>query len=311
MAAPVKDEAFWADLWNAMLERLQRPVTGVLLDRDSARRIGEPLLLRLVRRHDGNTAETGSTALGEAAETSKLHVAGERQLSRDPNRHHDPDDRRYESNLDLPALQQRGPDGRFAHPEWSALDRFLRPFGFQILKRRGLGDEDGEEIFNDTFASFAVAAADKQRAPIEELIVFEEIIPNFCRRIGFRAIDALRKRTALKARPAHLHSLEGMESEDGTAVQLADPAAPDRERPDTWRFEEIYAQCREDLSALEWSLIYDLYVAQRYTVKDLIADPAKLRFLGIDPGQSPATLRRRVDDLVNPALQRLADALAI
>ena len=44
---------------------------------------------------------------------------------------------------------------------------------------------------------------------------------------------------------------------------------------------------------------------------ELIADPAKLRFLGIDPKQSPATLRRRVEDLVNPALRRLADALSL
>lgn len=312
MAGPLKDEAFWEDLWNAMLERLQRPVTGVLLDRDSARRIGEPLLLRLVRGYDGEpTAETGSSALGEAVETSKCHVADERKRSDDQERHRDPGDARYEKNLNLPALKERKPDGRFAHPEWSLLDRFLRPFGFQILKRKGLADEDGEEVFNDTVASLALAGEEKKQAPIEELIVFEEIIPNFCRRIGFRAIDAVRKQTTLKARPDHLQSLEGMATEEGAAVQLADPTATDRERPDTWRFEEIYAQCREDLSAVEWGLIYDLYVAQHYTVKDLIADPAKLGFLGIDPKQSSATLRRRVEDIINPALERLADALSV
>lgn len=313
MAGPLSHEVFWEDLWNAMLERIQRPVTGVLLDRDRARRIGEPLLLRLVRGHDESApaAETSASALGEAAETSKCHVADERKRSANPELHRDPDDTRYERNLNLPALQEREPDGRFAHPEWSLLDRFLRPFGFQILKRKGLADEDGEEVFNDTIASLALTAAEKKQAPIEELIVFEEIIPNFCRRIGFRAIDAVRKRTSLKARPDHLVSLEGMETEEGCAVQIADPAVSDRERPDTWRFEEIFAQCREELSAVEWGLIHDLYVAQRYTVKDLIADPAKLAFLGIDAKQSPATLRRRVEDIINPALERLADALSV
>ncbi|WP_193213831.1 hypothetical protein [Luteolibacter marinus] len=309
----VENEVFWEDLWNAMLERLQRPVTGVLLDRDTARRIGEPLLLQQVRMRDESAlpAETSASVLGEAAETSKWHVAEERKLSRDQQRHRDPEDARYERNLDLPALQQRKTDGRFAHPEWSQLDRFLRPFGFQILKRKGLPDEDGEEVFNDTVASLALAKTDGKQAPIEELIVFEEIIPNFCRRIGFRAIDALRRKTTQKARPEQLHSLEGMESEEGSAVQLADPAASDRDRPATWRFEEIYQQCREDLSPVEWGLIFDLYVAQKYTVKDLIADPAKLAFLGIDATQSPATLRRRVEDIINPALERLADALAV
>jgi hypothetical protein len=312
MAEPVHNEVFWEDLWNAMLERLQRPVAGVLLDRDSARRIGEPLLLRLVRGHDGaHAAATGAEALEEATEASKCHVADERRASDDQDRHRDPADTRYERNLNLPALQERKSDGRFGHPEWSLLDCFLRPFGFQILKRKGLTDEDGEEVFNDTFASLALAAAEKKQAPIEELIVFEEIIPNFCRRIGFRAIDAVRKRSTLKARPDHLDSLEAMETEEGTPVAIADPTASDRERPDTWRFEEIYAQCKEELTAIEWGLVYDLYVAQHYTVKDLIADPAKLRFLGIDPKQSPATLRRRVEDIVNPALQRLADALSL
>ncbi len=311
MAGPLKDEGFWEDLWNAMLERLQRPVAGVLLDRDDARRIGEPLFLLLLRGHDcPHAAATGAEALEEAAEASKCHVADERKASGDHDRHRDPADTRYERNLNLPALKERRADGRFSHPEWSLLDRFLRPFGFQILRRKGLGDEDGEEVFNDTFASLAVAAAEKKRAPIEELIVFEEIIPNFCRRIGFRAIDAVRKRSTLKARPDHLDSLEAMATEEGTPVAIADPAVSDRERPDTWRFEEIYAQCKEELNAIEWGLVYDLYVAQHYTVKDLIADPAKLRFLGIDPKQSPATLRRRVEDIVNPALERLADALS-
>ncbi len=306
-----RGEIFWEDLWNAMLERLQRPVSGVLVNRDAARRIGEPLLLRLVRAHgDGPPgAETGATALGEAAEISKCHVAEERKLSHDQERHRDPEDTRYDKNLNLPQLQQRRLDGRFDHPEWSRLDRFLRPFGFQILRRKGLSDEDGEEVFNDTFVSLALG--NSERAPIEELIVFEEIIPNFCRRIGFRAIDSLRRRTSLKARPEHLHSLEGMAGEGGAAVQLADAATADPDRPDTWRFEEIYHQCREELDASEWGLVYDLYVAQNYTVKDLIADSVKLEFLGIDPNQSPATLRRRVEDIVNPALERLANALSV
>lgn len=85
-------ETVWEDLWNAMLERLQRPVTGVLLNRDAARRIGEPLLLRLVRMHGDEAAgaETGATVLGEAAEASKCHVAEERKLSHDQERHRDP-----------------------------------------------------------------------------------------------------------------------------------------------------------------------------------------------------------------------------
>ncbi|BCX48240.1 hypothetical protein HAHE_21480 [Haloferula helveola] len=311
MTLPAEDQAFWENLWNAMLERLQRPVNGVLVNRETALRLGEPLLLNHVRLRDetNDSARTNAVVLDDATISSKEYVAEERVLSHDQERYRDPEDRRYERNLDLPALQERKGDGRFGHPEWDKLDRFLRPFGFQVIHRKGLRDEDGEEVFNDTFASLALSS--EGPAPIEELIVFEEIIPNFCRRVGFRAIDSIRRRNTQKARPDHLHSLDAMETEEGTAVEIEDPAAADQSRPDTWRFEEIYKQCREELNAVEWGLIFDIHVAQNYTVKDLIADPAKLEFLGIDPNQSASTLRRRVEDILNPALERLAEALAI
>lgn len=314
MAARDHNVRFWEDLWNAMLERIRRPVTGILLPRELARKIGEPLLARLVKHTpDPSTRTAGVSAEGlrEAAAESKEFVAEERQLSSDHERHRDPDDQRYDKNLCLPDLQKKKPDGCFEHPEWTKLDRFLRPFAFQILKRKGVANEDGEDVFNATFASLALANDDRKQAPIEELIVFEEIIPHFCKLVGWRAVDFFRRRTTQKARPEALHSLEALESDEGAPVQLADPAAADPERPATWRFEDIYAQCREDLSDLEWALLHDLYVAQRYTVKDLLADTEKLTSLGIDPNQSASTLRRRVEDIINPALERLADALSV
>ena len=313
MAQREKIVQFWEGLWNAMLERLRTPVTGILLSRDLARKVGEPILARLVRRQGDDSAEAETTAEGlkEATLSSKEYVADERKLSGDQERHRDPDDQRYNKNLCLPDLQDQDKNGRFNNREWESLDRFLRPFGFQILKRKGMAGEDSEDIFNETIASLAVVKENHPQAPIEELIVFEEIIPNFCKLIGWRAIDSVRRRTTQKARPESLQSLDAMQSEDAAPVQVADPSTADRERPDTWRFEEIYAQCQEDLTALEWGLLHDLYVAQRYTVKDLIADEEKLTFLGIDSSQSASTLRRRVEEIINPALEKLADALSV
>lgn len=314
MAANQETVRFWEGVWNAMLERLQRPVNGVLLAQGLARRLGEPLLLQLVRQHDeeNEEAETSAEALREAGTTSKEYVAEERKLSGDQERHRDSEDDRYERNLNLPALQERRSDGVFGHQEWGALDRFLRPFGFQVLKSKGLQEEDNEEVFNDAFASLALVKGEATNAPIEELLVFEEVIPNFCRRVGFRAIDVLRRKSAQKARPEHLQSLEGSaDEEEGTAMQVADRAVADPERPESWRFEEIYRQCREELTPSQWGLIYDLYVAQKYTVKDLVADEEKLTFLGVDLDQSASTLRRRVDEILQPALEKLADALRL
>lgn len=304
---------FWEGLWNAMLERLRAPVTGILLSGDLARRLGEPILARLVRMQGDDPLEAETTAEGmqQAASASKGYVAGERKMSDDQNRHRDPNDTRYDKNLCLPDLQQRNQSDRFNHPEWTSLDGLLRPFGFQVLKNKGMSSEDGEDVFNETFASLAVVKENHKEAPIEELVVFEEVIPNFCKLIGWRAIDTIRRRSTQKARPESLHSLDAMEAEEGAPVQVADPSAADRERPDTWRFEEIYAQCREDLSSVEWGLLHDLYVAQRYTVKELIADTKKLKFLGIEPDQSASTLRRRLEEIVDPALEKLADALAV
>lgn len=313
MPSTSDERMFWESLWNALLERLQVPVAGIRLSRERARQLGEPVLQALVRRHRDcvDEAEASAEGLSEAAAASKQFVAEERRLSADHERHRDPHDERYEKNLNLPHLQERGPGREFRHPEWGLLDRFLRPFGFQVLRKKGLRDEDGEEVFNETLATLAVVKDGRSRAPIEELLVFEEIIPNFCRRIGFRAIDSIRRKTSQKARPEHLHSLEGMTHEDGAAVQVADSALADPERPDTWRFEDIYRQCREELSTVEWGLLFDLYVAQNYTVKELIADRKKLAFLGIDPAQSNSTKRRRLEEIINPALAKLAEALAV
>jgi hypothetical protein len=313
MAATAQTVRFWEDLWNAMLERIRVPVTGILLARDLARKVGEPVLARLVQQQgdDPPEAELCAEGMKSAAAESKEYVAGERVLSNDQERHRDPDDRRYEKNLCLPSLQERNREGRFHHAEWTRLDRFLRPFAFQILKNKRMTGEDGEDVFKATFASLAITKEKHSRAPIEDLIVFEEIIPNFCKLVGWRAVDAVRRRRTQKASPETLHSLDALEADERSLVQVADPATADRDRPDTWRFEEIYAQCREDLSAIEWGLLHDLYAAQRYTVKDLLSDHEKLQFLGIDPNQSASTLRRRVEDIINPALEKLADALAV
>ncbi|MFT6577465.1 MAG: hypothetical protein ACJA16_005681, partial [Akkermansiaceae bacterium] len=81
--------------------------------------------------------------------------------------------------------------------------------------------------------------------------------------------------------------------------------------PATWRFEEIYRQCRELLTATEWSLIFKIYIAQTHSVKDLVQDKKEVAQLDLDPSQSSSTLRRRIDDILQPALGKLADALEI
>lgn len=296
-----------------MLVRLQRPVEGVLLPISKARKIGEPLLHRLMdlQGPSSDQAEFSAEALRAAAEESKESVAEERLNSNDQDRFRDPADTRYEKNLNLPHLQKGDLSGTFNHPEWAALDHFLRPFSAPQFRKKNIAPDDADEIYNSTLAYLAHKSDTKPKAPIETLKVFEEIIPNFCRLISLRSIDWLRRHLSKKARPASLTSIEAMTTEEGTQVELADHLASDPDEPATWRFEEIYRQCRELLTTTEWGLIYKIYIAQTHTVKDLVQDKKEVSQLDLDPSQSPSTLRRRIDEILQPALAKLADALAI
>lgn len=296
-----------------MLVRLQRPVEGVFVPFPRARKIGEPVLHRLMDLHGVNPDATGfsAEALRAAAEESKEAVAEERIISKNQERFRDPEDTRYERNLNLPNLQKSDDSGRFNHPEWVALDRFLRPFSAPQFRKKNIAPDDADEIYNSTLAYLAHKSESKPTAPIADLKVFEEIIPNFCRLISLRSIDWLRRNLSKKARPEFLTSLDAMTSEEGTQVEVADHHASHSDEPATWRFEEIYRQCRELLTSVEWNLIFKIYIAQSHTVKDLVLDRNELVQLDLDPSQSPSTLRRRIDDILQPALTKLADALAI
>ncbi|MDB4265493.1 hypothetical protein N9891_01945 [bacterium] len=300
-------------VWNSMLVRLQRPVEGILVPLPVAQKIGEPLLHQLMDSHGDSLEEAqfSAEALRVAAEESKELVAGERSTSHDSERYRDPEDRRYERNLNLTHLQKEDKLGCFNHSEWTALDRFLRPFSASQFRKKNIAPDDADEIYNSTLAYLAHKQEKKSKAPIQHLKVFEEIIPNFCRLISLRSIDWLRRHLSKKARPDSLTSLDAMTSEEGTQVELVDHHASDPDEPATWRFEEIYRQCRELLTPNEWSLIYKIYIAQTHSVKDLVLDQREIVQLGLDPSQSPSTLRRRIDDLLKPALIKLADALAI
>ena len=304
-------EKFWEELWNSLFLRMRVPVKGVLLEAKLAEELGEPILMRLISGRSGDDGvKVTADALDEGSLVSRNHIASDRANTGDQEQYRDPSDDRYDHNLNLPYLKETDNTGRFIHREWSLLDRLLRPLGFRILRNKGLREEDGEEVFNETLAGMA-HRKETRPAPIEELIVFEEMIPNFCRRLGFRAIDHVRKHTSQKARPDHLESLDSMVTEEGSQVELPDHTASDSDQPESWRFEEIYSRCRELLTSMEWNLIFDLYVAQKYTVKDLIADPDKLATLGIKNDRAASTLRTRVEAIINPCLEKLAVELSV
>ncbi len=146
-------------------------------------------------------------------------------------------------------------------------------------------------------------------APIEKLAVFEELAPTFSTILSHRAIDWCRRNNAQKNRPNAAPSLEAIAEALDRPVELADPASIPDDDLGSLRFEEIYERCADALTALEWRLVYEVYVAAERTRGELIEDPAILAAMGTDGSGSTATRRRRLNDHLESALAKLARRL--
>ncbi|NNC90803.1 MAG: hypothetical protein HKN82_20295 [Akkermansiaceae bacterium] len=302
---------FFEKVWRASFLRARRPVEGVLLDESAARDITEDVFDRLLSRFPRKPPESEFTseALELAADEARARVAAARRDAKDPQRHHDPSDRRYDRNLDLDLLQDHDGKHGFREPEWTKLDPLLRPFGFQVLARKGIKSHNAEDVFVDTFAELARPKSSGKQAPIETIRVFEEIIPLFTRMLQFRAIDWRRRQSTLKNQPNVQHSYEELTEAEDHAMQFEDPGAGPAATVGDLTFDEIYKQCEECLDEFEWELVFTIYVAQTATMGEIIDDPAVLPKLGLTPKDSTSKRRRVLNDHLEPALQKLAKCL--
>lgn len=293
--------------WQACWTRAKRPVEGVLISDEEAARIAERAIRNVSREFDSfpSEAEFTARALEDAAEATRELVAEKRRRDADPQLHHDPEDRRYERNLDLDRLQKRHPERGFADREWNHLPEVLRPLAFSALSRRGIRGPDAEEVFNDSLVELARERRNSEHAPILAPTVFEEIIPLHTRIVGFRAIDWHRRHAALKNQPNAGDSFDALHDDPERPVQFADAGVD----PGATTFEQIYNDCREALTGEEWDLVYTLYVAQSATVQDLIQDAGFCKRHGLRTGASVSTKRRELGQKVEAALGKIRKSL--
>ncbi len=291
--------------WEACWARARRPVEGVCVPEEEAARIADRAIRNVALDYDEfpPQAEFTAKALEETAKAAREAVAAARRSAGDPQLHHDPDDRRYARNLDLDRLKKRDSHGAFSDREWNHLPPVLRPLALHTLSRKGIHGPDAEEVFNDSLVELA-----KERSnggsPILDPDVFEELIPLHTRIVGFRAIDAVRKRTAQKNRPNTGDSFDALTDDPDRPAQFEDKSSD----PDHTTFERIFAECREALNDAEWDLIFSLYVAQSAPVQDLIADPDFCRRHGIRPHASASTKRRELQAKAEEALTKIRNA---
>jgi DNA-directed RNA polymerase specialized sigma24 family protein len=275
---------------------------------DEASKIAEQVIRNIaIDCLDGPESEADFTAkvLDEASSATRSIVAEQRRSISDPQVHHDPEDRRYEQNLDLDRLKKKDPERGFQDREWNRLPDILRPLAFATLSRKGIKGHDAEDVFNDTLVELVREREDGRGAPIMDPTVFEELIPLHARIVGFRAVDWYRRRGTLKNKPNAGASLEEMTDNPDGGYQFEDKSV-DPEKP---TFESIYEECRDALSASEWDLIFRLYVAQSHTIQDLIKDNDFCVRAGIKASASGSTRRRVLAAQVEAALEKIKEHL--
>lgn len=308
MEDPIRTEQLQR-CWSACWHRARRPVEGTLLSEELADAITERAIRNISLDFDSfpTEAEFTARALEETATAARAFVANERRSARDPQLHHDPDDHRYERNLDLDRLQRRHPETGFSDPEWNHLPAILRPLALATLTRKGIKGADAEDVFSDTLVELVREREGSGHSPILDPTVFEEIIPLHARIVSFRSVDWYRRRSALKNQPNTGDSLEALTESAGHAMQFEDSSAD----PTHPTFERIYKECREALSPAEWELIFTLYVNQSATIQDLIGDDAFCAKLGIKANVSGSTRRRVISGLVEDSLNKIREILIL
>lgn len=271
---------------------------------DRAREALERVLRNLALDYEELPAQAEFTAraLEQTREALRTIVAGERREAKDPQLHHDPEDRRYEKNLDLDRLQKHHPERGFSDREWNHLPPVLKPLAFARLSSKGIQGVDAEDVFNDTLVELIREREGGKGAPILDLTVFEEVVPLHMRIVGFRAVDWYRRRSAKKNQPNTGESFDQMTEDPDRPVQFADPGSED-DAP--MGFEQIYKECEEALEPAEWDLVFKLFVAQSATVTDLVRDEEYCATLPVKPGASDSTCRRAIEERVETALGKL------
>ena len=165
---------------------------------------------------------------GRAQRRSLEAVARGRAEAGNPERYRDLSQQFYERNLDLAELQRRSDDARFESPEWDGLPAILKGRGIAVLRRCGVPEDACEDVFIDCLAVLATVREKDGIAPIEQLTIFEEVVPLFTTMVHNRGVSWLRKQTAQKNRPNNPAFGESLDDPDKFLAPASDvPAGGD------------------------------------------------------------------------------------
>ena len=289
---------------------MRRPLSGILLPDDlvvsGARAVFEEFLQTYETLPP--RAEVSSFLTGRARQRALDLIAAARAESGDADLYRDPDAPQfYERNLDLGSLQKRSPDGRYESPEWGGLPDVLKGRALAVLRRCGVAEDACEDVFVDCLAVLATVREKDGAAPIEQLTIFEEVVPLFTTMVHNRGVSWLRKQSAQKNRPNNPAYGESLDDPDKFITPASD-AAPDEPFAGL-TFDRMHASCSDCLSKLEWHILTALFVEANITRGELSDDPEVMQMMGVKASSSLGNRRRHLNKHLESALDKLGNCL--
>ena len=300
------------ELWRVSYRCAAGPVVGVSLGEKEASEVAEQAVAALMDAHPEKLpeqAKASSEILKDSRKRALAMVAEVRATSEDDEKFRTPGHRPYEKNPNLRRVRQRDGEGAFTDPEWAKLPPIFEPLGFAALHRKGVQGEDAKDLFAEAFAGLAKGRKRDGVAPVEQVTVFEELVPVFSTMLSNRVIDWARKMRSLKNQPNAGTSMEEMEERAGAAGQVADPASVGRGAETEMSFDDIFEECRDLLTDLEWRVVFEIYVSREFTRGQLIEQDEITEAMGLPPGTSEAKRRRHLNSYLESALSKLQKAL--
>jgi hypothetical protein len=294
----------WAALWVACLHWAARPRRGLLLPMDERVRVARAVLRRLAHEVDPVPAvvELEGWLFRACAAEGTRGTAAARLGSGTPGLWHDPEINPHEPVLDLAALRERSPDGARRHAVWGVLWPILQRWAQRTIRAKvpGIAPDEAEDILSRAVAQLTAEPEGATTAMIDHLVVYEELEPLFSMMMARRIVDWIRQAHAKK------RLLVSYVSEE--TLDLEDPAPLPGQGEIT--LQELAEQCRDSLSAPQWTVIFRLFGGTGATQQDLIADESLMTSLGAAMTTSAATRRRRLLEHVELALQGLRQCIS-
>ena len=290
--------------------KIRRPLSGVLLPDALVVAGARSVFDDFLRTFSELPArgEIGSFLTGRARQRSLDLVAEARAESGDPDLYRDPDEPQfYEHNLHLERLQQRTADNRYESPEWGELPPVLKGRALAVLRRCGVPEDACEDVFVDCLAVLATVRVKDGTAPIDQLTIFEEVVPLFTTMVHNRGVSWLRKQSAQKNRPNNPAFGESLDDPDRFIAPASQAAGGDPFEGLT--FERMHASCSDCLSELEWHILTALFVEANVTRGELSDDPEVMRMMGVKASSSLGNRRRHLNKHLESALDKLGNCL--